>query len=99
MSRESKFQSDLITAIELMIPNAVVMKNDPNYRQGFPDLVVYHEDRFVLLECKRNKGAPEQPNQRYWIDWFGQFTYTAFVYPENKSEVLHAVQQALRPHR
>lgn len=96
MSKESKFQSNLIKKIEERIPESVVMKNDANYRQGISDLLVLYKDKFALLECKADIDAPYQPNQEYWLDYFGKYTFATTIYPENEEEVLDALQQALR---
>lgn len=96
---ESSFQAKLRKRIEKEIPESVTTKNDPNDRQGFPDLTVSYKDRVAYLECKDYKDAPVRKNQKYWIDYFSQFTYATFVYPENVEEVMDALQQALRPER
>ena len=41
---ESKFQKELIDDIKAMFPGAIVLKNDPNYIQGIPDLTVFYKD-------------------------------------------------------
>ena len=93
--KESKFQSELIRELKERLPGCYVLKNDPNYIQGFPDLLVLYGDRWAALECKRSEGSPRRPNQEFYISKLGEMSYSAFVYPENKEEVLYAVQQAL----
>ena len=50
--RESQFQRELINEIKDRFPGCIVMKNDPNYIQGIPDLIVLYNDRWAALECK-----------------------------------------------
>ena len=71
-----------------------VLKNDPNYIQGIPDLTVLYKDRWAALECKKSSTEHHQPNQDYYIQTMGAMSYAAFVYPENREEVLHELQQA-----
>ena len=40
MAREGDFQSKLIKEIKTIFPGSFVLKNDPNYIQGFPDLLI-----------------------------------------------------------
>ena len=96
MKRENKFQSQLIAEIKELLPGCKVLKNDPNYIQGIPDLTVLYKARWAALECKRSCDAPHQPNQDYYVDEMNEMSFAAFVYPENKEEVLHELQKAFR---
>ena len=42
MARESKFQSELIKELYELFPGCIVLKNDANYIQGFPDLTILY---------------------------------------------------------
>jgi len=92
--REGAFQAELIKDIKERIPGAIVLKNDPNYIQGIPDLIVLHGDSWAALECKRSKSAKHQPNQDYYVEAMDDMSYASFVYPENKEEVLNALQRS-----
>ena len=96
MALESRFQSKLIKEIKGKFPGAIVLKNDPKYLQGFPDLVVLYLGKFFVLECKKSKNAHHRPNQGYYIRKLGEMVHAAFVYPENKEEVLHAMEKTFR---
>ena len=91
---ERDFQSRLIKEIEDRIPDALAFKSEP-YIQGFPDILVLREKRWAALECKRSWNAERQPNQEYWVDLLNRMSYAAFIYPENKEEVLDELQRAL----
>ena len=93
--KESKFQKELIHKIEDRLPGCIIMKNDPNYIQGIPDLTILNGDKWATLECKREQGASHQPNQDYYVDKMNAMSFSAFVYPENEQEVLDELQQAL----
>lgn len=96
---ESKFQNELIKDLERLFPGCIVLKNDTSYIQGFPDLTILYEDRYAILEGKKYRNAPVRPNQRYYIKYFNDRAYGAFIYPENKEEILNELQQALEPGR
>ena len=96
---ESAYQADLIARLELELPGCVVLKNDSSYRQGVPDLLVLYKKRWAMLEVKKSARAAEQPNQRWWVDYFGSMSYAAFIYPENEGEVLNDLRQALGARR
>ena len=96
---ESKFQKELIDDIKAMFPGAIVLKNDPNYIQGIPDLTVFYQDNWATLEVKKSANASHQPNQDYYVGLMNEMSFSAFVYPENKEEVLNGIQHAFRSKR
>lgn len=91
---ERDFQAKLIRDIRERFPGCIVIKNDPNYTQGIPDLIVLYKDKYAVLEVKRSKNSPHRPNQDYYVDKFGQWTFSSFVSPETKKEVLDGLQTA-----
>lgn len=96
---ENKFQSGLIRELKQMFPGCLVLKNDPNYIQGFPDLTVLYKDKWALLEVKRENRARRRPNQEYYIDEANHMSFARFICPENKEEVLHELQQTFESGR
>ena len=96
---EKHFQKDLIDEIKQEFPGCVVIKNDSGYIQGFPDWTILYKDKWAVLEAKREKNAAKQPNQEYYVDYLNDMSYSSFVYPENKEEVLYELQQAFESGR
>ncbi len=92
---ESKFQRSLIDEIERRFPGAMVLKNDPTYIQGVPDLLVLWNNKWAALEVKKNATASHQPNQDYYVEKMNNMSFSAFIYPENKEEILNAMEQSL----
>lgn len=90
--KESQFQAQLIKDIRKLFPGCIVLKNDPEYIQGFPDLTIFYRDKWALLECKRSSDAPHQPNQDFYISHANEMSFARFICPENKEEVLHDLQ-------
>lgn len=85
---ESKFQSQLIRKIKNEFPGCMVLKNDPTYLQGVPDLTVLCGNKWAALEVKKSANASHRPNQNYYVDKMNRMSYATFVYPENEKEVL-----------
>ena len=54
---ESKFQKDFIDEAKERYPGCIALKNDSSYIQGFPDWTILYNDKWVVLEAKRNKNA------------------------------------------
>lgn len=91
---ERNFQSQLIKDIKRRFDGCIVLKTDPKYIQGFPDILVLYKNKWAALECKKEKGAKRQPNQEFYVDKMNEMSFSSFVYPENKEEVLNDIQQA-----
>lgn len=90
---ESAYQALLVKRLESLFNGCVIMKNDPNYRQGFPDLLILFNDRWAVLEVKAAENAPFQPNQEWYIDKLRAMSFAAVIYPENEREVLTALKE------
>lgn len=99
MPLESQFQAELIKEIKELFPGCVVLKNDPNYIQGFPDLLILFRKNWAALEVKRSATEPYRPNQEYYLDMLNQMAYSATIYPENRKSILDELQFALRAGR
>ena len=86
---ESKYQKNLIDKVKTRYPGCVALKNDSGYIQGFPDWTILYEDKWAVLEVKRERGASKQPNQEYYVDKLNNMGgFSRFVFPENEDEVL-----------
>lgn len=96
---ESKFQSGLIDDLKERFPGCMVLKNDANYIQGIPDLLVLYRDKWASLECKKSSRATKQPNQEYYVGQMNEMSFSRFIYPENKEEVLDELQHAFQTDR
>lgn len=86
--RENQFQAQLIKKLKSMFPGSVIMKNDPNYIQGIPDLIILFRHRWAALEVKASEDAKHQPNQEYYVEKMDDMSFAEFIYPENEEKVL-----------
>lgn len=94
-AKENEFQADMIKELETRYEGSLVLKNDPNYIQGIPDLLILHKGKWAALECKRSEHEKHQPNQDDYIRQMRKMSYAAFVYPENKEQVLSELDKFL----
>lgn len=92
--RENEYQAKLVKKLNRLFPGCYVMKLDTDYQQGIPDLLILFNDMWAILEVKAYGGAPQQPNQDYFIEKFNDMSFGAFIYPENEDEVLNDLQSA-----
>jgi len=93
--RENKYQRHIISRLRKTFPGCFIIKNDPNYLQGIPDLTILYKDRWGLLEVKASRTAAIQPNQTYYIQQLDEMSFAAFIYPEVEEEVFDGLARAL----
>lgn len=94
---ESGFQDRLRDDLKRMFPGCMIFKMDQI--QGIPDLLILYHDRWATLECKRNAREIHEPNQDYYVDRMNEMSFSSFIFPENKEEVLNELYQAFQPRR
>lgn len=92
---ESGFQDKLVKELKDRFPGCMIFKMDQF--QGIPDLLVLHGDKWASLECKRNANAKRQPNQEYYVGLMNDMSFSRFICPENKEEVLDELCETFRP--
>ena len=88
---ESGFQDKLRDELKELFPGCMIFKMDQI--QGIPDLLVLYKDKWASLENKKSKDAKHQPNQDYYVDKMNDMSFSRFVYPENKDEVLRDLKR------
>lgn len=93
---ENEFQKKLIKEIKERFPDSIVLKNDANYIQGIPDLTILYEDKWATLEVKNSTKASHQPNQDYYVSEMNKMSFSSFIFPENKEDVLNALERSFK---
>ena len=83
---ESSFERSLIKKIKDRFPDAIITKL--NSKQGLPDRLILYGKKWASLEFKREKDASHRPNQDWYVDKMNNMSFSRFIYPENKDEVL-----------
>lgn len=91
---ESKFQHTLIQELRNRFPGCIIMKNDSSYIQGIPDLTILYENKWATLECKKSENSTHQPNQDFYVEKMNGMSFSAFIFPENKDEVLNDLERS-----
>lgn len=89
---ESEFQSSVKKEIKKRIPGCIVTKIEP-YIQGIPDLLILYQKKWATLECKKDRKSSHQPNQDYYVELMDEMSFSSFLYPENKQEVLDDLER------
>lgn len=92
---ESRYQRDLIKRLKRLFPDALILKNDPGYLQGIPDLLILNGRNWAMLEVKDSATASFRPNQEYYLEMLGKMSFAAAICPENEEEVMRGLQRAL----
>lgn len=93
--REGDYQRELKEKIQETIPGCIVLKNDPSWLQGVPDLTVLYGAKWATLEVKRSAKESHRPNQDHYVGKMNEMAYSSFIFPENEKEVLDELQRAL----
>lgn len=96
---ERDFQAKLVKELKEMFPGCIVTKLDSSHIQGIPDLLVLYKDHWATLECKRSSTASHRPNQEYYVGLMDEMSFSRFICPENKEEVLHELELTFQSER
>jgi hypothetical protein len=91
---ESGFQDKLIKELKELFPGCMVFKMDQI--QGIPDLLVLYGKTWFSLENKRSASAKKRPNQEYWVNRMNEMSFSRFIYPENKEDILNELCKAFK---
>lgn len=93
---ERDFQKNLVKELKDRFPGCIVTKLDSSHIQGIPDLLILYKNKWATLECKKHMNASRQPNQSYYVDKMNEMSFSRFICPENKEEVLNELSQSFR---
>lgn len=91
---ESGFQDKLIKELKSLFSGCMVFKMDQI--QGIPDLLILYKNKWASLECKQFASAKKRPNQEYYVGLMNEMSFSRFISPENKEEVLRELCKAFR---
>ena len=91
---ESGFQDKLKEELKKLFPGCMIFKMDQI--QGIPDLLILYKDKWASLEKKKSLKAKHQPNQDYYVDLMNKMSFSRFICPENKDEVLEELKKIFK---
>ena len=95
--RENDYQKGLKKKLKTMFPGCLVTKLDSSDIQGIPDLLVLYENKWAVLEVKKDATAQHRPNQDYYVAKLNEMSFSRFIYPENEEEVLDELYKTFQP--
>jgi hypothetical protein len=93
---ETQYQMKLIEKIRELLPGCVILKNDPRYMQGVPDILILYNNTWAMLEVKRSLTAGLRPNQEYYVGLLNDMSFASFINPDNEERVLNDLQHSFR---
>ena len=93
---ERDFQSSLIKELKRLFKGCLVMKLDSSYIQGIPDLLILYKNKWATLEVKKSLKATKRPNQEYYVGLMNKMSFSRFICPENKEEVLNELRKTFQ---
>jgi hypothetical protein len=88
---ETKFERELIKDLKDLFPGCMIFKLDSAMYQGIPDRLILYRNTWAALECKESAGAKKQPNQPWYVEVMNNMSFAAFIYPENREEIINAL--------
>lgn len=91
---ESGFQDKLREELKRLFPGCMIFKMDQI--QGIPDLLILYKNKWAALECKKYANAKRQPNQEYYVGLMNDMSFSRFICPENKEDVLYELCKAFK---
>jgi len=89
---ESAYRLDLVKRLRDLFPGCTIIRTDPSWMPGIPDLIILYGDRWAMLEVKRSRTASARPNQGYFVDKFNEMSFASFINPDNEEDVLNDLQ-------
>lgn len=93
---ERDFQAKLIKDLKEIFAGCIVTKLDSSYIQGIPDLLVLYKDKWATLECKKSAKSSRRPNQDYYVGLMNKMSFSRFICPENKEDVLNELRKTFK---
>ena len=85
-SLESGFQDKLRDELKKLFPGCMIFKMDQI--KGIHDLLILYKNKWASLENKKSANAKRQPNQEYYVCKMNEMSFSRFICPENKDDVL-----------
>lgn len=94
---EGKFKEKLIKDIEKEFPDCIVTKLEADFKNGIPDVVIFCKSKWATLECKKSeedvyKERPNKLAQNHYVSTMDAMSFSRYIYPENKEEVLNELK-------
>ena len=94
---EGIFKKKLIAELEKEFPDCLITKLEADFNTWIPDVLIVDGPRWATLEVKASKADVTKPRknkeaQDYYVKKMRRMSYSSYVYPENKEEVLNELK-------
>lgn len=90
---ESEYQGDvLIPRLRHEFPGIIILKNDEQYIQGFPDLTLLWHKHWAVVEVKASIFARYRPNQEHYLDQADRMSVGITICPENEDQMIDHIK-------
>ena len=87
--KEKEFEKKTVDEIKELLPGCRIIKGNSSLIQGISDRCVLYKSKYAYLEIKISESASKRPNQDYYLEEArSDGAFGAFIYPENKENVL-----------
>ena len=93
---ENKFKTELVKELHSRFPGCITLHLDPNEIQGIPDLLILYNDKWATLEGKKSLRESHRPNHDYYVNLMNKMSFSRFICPENKEEILNELARSLQ---
>jgi hypothetical protein len=93
------FQYQMRKRLEREFPGCIVLKNDPSWIGGIPDLLMVWGPHWAALETKAEPKSKRQPNQPFYVDKMDRMSYASFVSQDNVEEVIDEIHRSFGSRR
>ena len=84
---ESKFEKDFCARVREELGRNRCHTLKLTVSKGIPDRLILFNDRYAMLEFKRDANAKVQPGQPGWVRHLDNIAFARFVYPDNGEQV------------
>jgi hypothetical protein len=91
---EAQYQAKLIKKLKRILPGCIILKNDPGYMPGVPDILILFRSQWAMLEVKMYVDSHFQPNQEYYVGLLNDMSFASFINPQIEEDVLYDLQQS-----
>ncbi len=96
MTLEKNIQSKFISDLRKLGYKCFKQQMNATTRVGTPDLFIFKEGFWGWIEFKQHKNSKARPGQKENIAWANENSWGAFVFEENRAEILKYLKEVAK---
>lgn len=93
---EGNLKKDIVKFLKRKGCKVRINKQDATTSRGFPDITLYYEGFYGMIETKKHTNSPWRPGQKENIDFFNNWSWARGVWIENWPEVQKELEEILK---